>query len=162
MRRIRDCLISQAVPECNSILLIVSLSFLAGCLAALRLTGGLWLWVLAGLCLPLGWLLRRLGAGAGIALALCFFALGVLRFQSAYFTPQPDPGTYEIAGYVYGGTTLRTDQRVSFILGDVALDGAPVPGTAYCTLHYDDAPPVLFDGAQVRFEGRVYLSLIHI
>ena len=33
----------------------------------------------------------------------------------------------------------------------------PLPGTAYCTLHYDDAPPVLFDGAQVRFEGRVYL-----
>lgn len=28
---------------------------------------------------------------------------------------------------------------------------------AYCTLHYDDVPPVLFDGAQVRFEGRVYL-----
>ena len=157
MRRIRDCLIAQAVPECNSILLIVSLSFLAGCLAALRLTGGLWLWVLAGLCLPLGWLLCRLGVGAGTALALCFFALGVLRFQSAYFTPQPDPGTYEITGYVYGGTTLRADQRVSFILGDVALDGAPVPGTAYCTLHYDDAPPVLFDGAQVRFEGRVYL-----
>ena len=157
MRRIRDCLIAQAAPERNSILLIVSLSFLAGCLAALRLTGGLWLWMLAGLCLPLGWLLRRLGVGAGTALALCFFALGVLRFQSAYFTPQPDPGTYEIAGYVYGGTTLRTDQRVSFILGDMALDGAPVPGTAYCTLHYDDAPPVLFDGAQVRFEGRVYL-----
>lgn len=97
------------------------------------------------------------GRGAGIALAFCFFALGALRFQSAYFTPQPDPGTYEITGYVYGGASERPDQRVAFVLGDVALDGAPASGMAYCTLHYDDVPPVLFDGAQVRFEGRVYL-----
>ena len=157
MRRVRHRLQLMAVPERNSILLIVSLSFLAGCLSALRLADGAWLWLLAGLSLPLGWLLRRLGAGAGIALALCFFALGVLRFQSAYVTPQPNPGTYEITGYVCGGATPRTDQRVSFVLGDVALDAVPALGTAYCTLHYDDAPPALFDGAQVRFEGRVYL-----
>lgn len=46
---------------------------------------------------------------------------------------------------------------MAFVLGDVALDGAPASGMAYCTLHYDDVPPVLFDGAQVHFEGRVYL-----
>ena len=46
---------------------------------------------------------------------------------------------------------------MAFVLDDVALDGAPASGRAYCTLHYDDVPPVLFDGAQVRFEGRVYL-----
>ena len=154
MCRVRNRLQLAAVSERNGILLIVSLSFLAGCLSALRLTGGLWLWGLAGLSLLMGWLLRRLGAGAGIALAFCFFALGALRFQSAYFTPQPDPGTYEITGYVY---SERPDQRVAFVLGDVALDGAPASGRAYCTLHYDDVPPVLFDGAQVRFEGRVYL-----
>lgn len=157
MCRVRNRLQLAAVSERNGILLIVSLSFLAGCLSALRLTGGLWLWGLAGLSLLMGWLLRRLGAGAGIALAFCFFALGALRFQSAYFTPQPDPGTYEITGYVYGGASERPDQRVAFVLGDVALDGAPASGMAYCTLHYDDVPPVLFDGAQVRFEGRVYL-----
>ena len=157
MCRVRNRLQLAAVSERNGILLIVSLSFLAGCLSALRLTGGLWLWGLAGLSLLIGWLLRRLGAGAGIALAFCFFALGALRFQSAYFTPQPDPGTYEITGYVYGGAGERPDQRVAFVLGDVALDGTPASGMAYCTLHYDDVPPVLFDGAQVRFEGRVYL-----
>lgn len=157
MCRARNRLQLAAVSERNGILLIVSLSFLAGCLSALRLTGGLWLWGLAGLSLLMGWLLRRLGAGAGIALAFCFFALGALRFQSAYFTPQPDPGTYEITGYVYGGASERPDQRVAFVLGDVALDGTPASGMAYCTLHYDDVPPVLFDGAQVRFEGRVYL-----
>ena len=157
MCRARNRLQLAAVSERNGILLVVSLSFLAGCLSALRLTGGIWLWGLAGLSLLMGWLLRRLGAGAGIALAFCFFALGALRFQSAYFTPQPDPGTYEITGYVYGGASERPDQRVAFVLGDVALDGAPASGTAYCTLHYDDVPPVLFDGAQVRFEGRVYL-----
>ncbi len=157
MCRVRNRLQLAAVSERNGILLIVSLSFLAGCLSALRLTGGLWLWGLAGLSLLIGWLLRRLGAGAGIALAFCFFALGALRFQSAYFTPQPDPGTYEITGYVYGGASERPDQRVAFVLGDVALDGTPASGMAYCTLHYDDVPPVLFDGAQVRFEGRVYL-----
>lgn len=157
MCRARNRLQLAAVSDRNGILLVVSLSFLAGCLSALRLTGGLWLWGLAGLSLLMGWLLRRLGAGAGIALAFCFFALGALRFQSAYFTPQPDPGTYEITGYVYGGASERPDQRVAFVLGDVALDGAPASGMAYCTLHYDDVPPVLFDGAQVRFEGRVYL-----
>ena len=157
MCRARNRLQLAAVSERNGILLVVALSFLAGCLSALRLTGGLWLWGLAGLSLLMGWLLRRLGAGAGIALAFCFFALGALRFQSAYFTPQPDPGTYEITGYVYGGASERPDQRVAFVLGDVALDGAPASGMAYCTLHYDDVPPVLFDGAQVRFEGRVYL-----
>ena len=140
MCRARNRLQLAAVSERNGILLIVSLSFLAGCLSALRLTGGLWLWGLAGLSLLTGWLLRRLGAGAGIALALCFFALGALRFQSAYFTPQPDPGTYEITGYVYGGASERPDQRVAFVLGDVALDGAPASGMAYCTLHYDDVP----------------------
>ena len=157
MCRARNRLQLAAVSERNGILLVVSLSFLAGCLSALRLTGGLWLWGLAGLSLLMGWLLRRRGAGAGIALAVCFFALGALRFQSAYFTPQPDPGTYEITGYVYGGASERPDQRVAFVLGDVALDGTPASGMAYCTLHYDDVPPVLFDGAQVRFEGRVYL-----
>ena len=83
MRRARSRLLTTAVSERNGILLIVSLSFLAGCLAALRLTGGLWLWIIVGVSLLLGWILRRLGAGAGIALALCFFALGALRFQSA-------------------------------------------------------------------------------
>ena len=81
MCRARNRLQLAAVSERNGILLVVSLSFLAGCLSALRLTGGLWLWGLAGLSLLMGWLLRRLGAGAGIALAFCFFALGALRLS---------------------------------------------------------------------------------
>lgn len=145
------------VKERNHILLLVAFSFLIGCLSASYLTPGAWLWLLLAAGVMLAALLRLLGAKAGLALALCFFSLGVLRTHAALFTVQPEPGSYEIAGYVSGGMRLRSDNRVSFVLSDVALDGSPAPGLAYCTLHYDGDPPQLFDGAKVRFPGRVYL-----
>ena len=157
MRRRENRRLAPGLSERSRALLIAAVCFLAGCLCFARLRGGLWLWGLLALSLGLAPLLKRLNAGAWMALALCFFTLGVLRAQAAWQTPQPAPGRYEVTGFVYGGMRLRPDQRVSFVLTDVALDGAPAAGRAYVSLHYDDAPPVLFDGAQVRFEGRVYL-----
>ena len=138
-------------------LLLLSTAFLCGCICAPWLRPGLWLWavcLLAGLLIAL---LRRLGARTGLALALCCFALGALRTHGALPAAQVEPGSYEISGFVYGGAALKSDGRIAFTLGDITLDGAPASGRAYCTLHYDEAPPELFDGAQVRFTGRVYL-----
>ncbi|MCI5956985.1 MAG: ComEC family competence protein, partial [Clostridiales bacterium] len=143
--------------ERNHVLLLLSTAFLCGCVCAPWLRPGLWLWavcLLAGLLIAL---LRRLGARTGLALALCCFALGALRTHGALPPAQVEPGSYEISGFVYGGAALKSDGRIAFTLGDIVLDGAPAPGRAYCTLHYDEAPPELFDGAQVRFTGRVYL-----
>lgn len=145
------------VKERNHILLLVAFSFLIGCLSAGYLRCGAWLWILLAIGVGLALLLRLLGAKAGLAIALCFFSLGVLRTHAALYTAQPAPGSYEIAGYVSGGMRLRSDNRVTFTLADITLDGLPASGLAYCSLHYDDEPPVLFDGAGVRFQGRVYL-----
>lgn len=150
--------ISQlSVPEHNHTLLLVAVSFLTGCYSAPSLETGAWPWLVCLLALSLGFLLRRLGARASLALALCFFALGVARTHAALYVSTPAPGTYEITGYVSGGMRLRADNRISFTLADVALSGEQAPGTAYCSLHYDDVPPELFDGALVRFQGRAYL-----
>jgi len=47
---------------------------------------------------------------------------------------------------------------MTFYLNGVRLDGVAQPSRAYCTLHtYGEEPlPVLFDGAELLFEGRVY------
>ncbi len=85
MCRARNRLQLAAVSERNGILLVVSLSFLAGCLSALRLTGGLWLWGLAGLSLLMGWLLRRLGAGAGDCARVLLFRAGCASLSVRLF-----------------------------------------------------------------------------
>lgn len=146
-----------AVSQRNSWLLIVALSFLAGCLSSFSLASGPWLWALAGIGAALILCLRRMGVSVCAGILLCVFALGVLWTHAAFFTPQPEPGTYEIRATVYGGMKPRTDNRISFVLSDIALDGVPTEGRAYCSLHYEDAPPALFDGARVCFSGRVYL-----
>lgn len=145
------------VKERNHILLLVAFSFLIGCLSAVSLRPGIWLWATLAIGVGLAILLRLLGARAGLAIALCFFSLGVLRTHAALHTAQPEPGSYEIAGYVAGGTRLRSDNRVTFTLTEVTLSGEPASGLAYCSVHYDEEPPELFDGARVRFQGRVYL-----
>lgn len=144
-------------PKRNHILVLASLSVLAGCLAAPRLEAGLWLWAVAAAALLLGVLLRCLGRQAGLALALCCFAIGALRASANLTGVQPQPGRYLVGGFVQGGVRQRSDNRVSFILTRVTLDGQSVPGRAYVSLHYDKAPPKLFDGAQLAFRGRVYL-----
>lgn len=141
------------IPERNHIMLVVAFSFLLGTLSIFHLTVGAWLWAVFALGVGLGIAFKK----AGPALLLCCFSLGALYANAAFQTPAPEPGTYRITATVYGGATLRSDSRISFALTDVRLDGEEAPGKAYCTLRYDDAPPQLFDGASVAFDGRAYL-----
>ena len=150
-------LLRSTVSQRSHLLLLVALLFLLGCLSSFSLASGPWLWALVGIGAALALCLRRLGTSACAGVALCAFALGVLWTHAAFFTPQPEPGTYEICATVSGGVSPRTDNRVSFVVTDITLDGAPAVGKAYCSLHYEEAPPALFDGARVRFSGRVYL-----
>lgn len=143
------------ISERNHIMLVAALSFLLGTLSIFHLTAGLWLWAVVALGIFLGLICRR----TGWAIFLCLFALGALHANAAFDVAAPVPGTYPIAATVHGGARLRSDNRISFVLTDVSLDGEDVPGKAYCTLHYDaDEPPELFDGAKVELNGRVYLA----
>lgn len=155
-RRIQSAFSPAAAPKRNHLLLMVAFFFLIGCISVPYLTGGAWLWALAGVGAALIWLLRRYGMRCGMGIAVLCFALGAMHAHAAFDLPMPQPGTYEITGYVYGGSTERSDNRISFVLGDIALDGQAIRGKAYCSLHHDDLPPELFDGAQVRFTGRIY------
>ena len=148
---------AYTVPKRSHLLVLAALCFLCGCLSALFLTDGLWLWAtLAAAVVSL--VLFRLAGRSGLAAAVfCFFLLGVMRTDAAMNVPQPVPGKYEICATVSGGATQRTDQRITFALTDIVLDGCPVQGKAYCSLHYENEPPELFDGARLRFTGRVYL-----
>lgn len=146
------------VDKRNHLLLMVAFSFLIGTLSAAHLMPGGWIWALAGISVLLAIVLKRMKYKAGIALALLFFALGVVRTHAAIHIPQPEPGTYEIAATVSGDTNPRSDNRITFVLTDVSLDGRAVPGKGYCSLHYEELPPELFDGARIRTSGRVYLS----
>jgi len=154
--RTAGCSRPYAIPERNHLLLMVAFSFLIGCLSISFMDAGVWLWLLLGCGVLLAFLLHRLGIKLSAAIMLCAFALGALHTHSAFDVPLPDEGRYEIEAYVSGEVQLRTDNRISFALSDVLLDGEPVKGKGYCSLHYDDVPPELFDGAKVRFNGRVY------
>lgn len=141
------------IPERNHILLVAALSFLLGAWSIFHLTVGSWLWAVFALGLLLGTGFRK----AGLALFLCLFSLGALYTNAVFETDAPAAGTYRIAATVHRGATLRSDDRISFVLADIHLDGESVPGKAYCTLHYDtEEPPELFDGAAVELEGRAY------
>ena len=147
-----------ALSERNHALITVALGFLAGCRLAVLLEAGPWLWALFLLSLLLGLVLRRLGMRAGVALALCALSLGALRAQACLSPVQPVPGRYQVTGSVHGEARLRDDGRLTFALGDIALDGVAREGLAYCTLYLNgEDPPMLFDGAALRFDGRVYL-----
>ncbi|MEG0269260.1 MAG: ComEC/Rec2 family competence protein [Clostridia bacterium] len=136
---------------------MASLAFLAGCIFAVNLDAGLWLWVLCLFGAALFLLLRLLGKRAAYALLLCVFALGVLRAQASLSPTQPLPGEYEITGYVYGQAKPRAADRIGFTLTEVSLNGQRQKGKAYCSVYWKDTPPALYDGAQLRFTGRVYL-----
>lgn len=141
----------------NHRLLLAALSLLAGCLACQYLDVEIWLWTLGMTAAFAGVLLHLLGNRAGLALALCFFVLGVLRTSISLHVPQPEPGRYEITGSVYGRVRQRSEDSLAFALADITLNGQPAEGKAYVTLHYDEQGPALFDGARLCFEGRVYL-----
>lgn len=133
-------------------------SFWAGCFAASFFQPGAWPWALAAAGAGLFLLARRAGRKGFAGLMLCAAALGLLWTMPRLEPAAPQPGTYEeITGYVYGEPKLRSDSRLTFTLMDIRLDGQPVSGRAYCSLFYGkEEPPELYDGAELRFPGRVY------
>lgn len=141
----------------NHRLLLAALSMLSGCLACPYLEEGIWLWALGLMAALSGVLLHLSGRRAGMALALCCLVLGVLRTSISLHIPQPPPGRYEIEGSVHGRVRQRSLDSLAFALADITLEGQPVEGRAYVTLHDAEEGPALFDGARLRFEGRVYL-----
>ena len=133
-------------------------AFFAGCRLGKWTYGGTWAWLLLGLGLAMG-LVSLIGRRRFLAATVaCFCALGMLRVWPALYPQTPAPGCYEqITGYVYGEGRLRSDNRITFTLTEICLDGKRVPGRAYCTFHYEEAgPPQLFDGAKVSMPGRLY------
>ena len=145
-----------AAPKRSHLILMVAFFFLVGCVSIPFLSQGVWLWALAGIGLVLAVLLRRLRMPVMAGVAILCFALGAMHAQAAYHVSMPEEGTYEISGWVRGEVLPRSDNRIAFALVGVTLNDEPVSGTAYCTMHYEEEPPQLFDGAQVFFSGRVY------
>ncbi len=146
-------------PKRNHTMLVVAFSLLLGIWIAPELSVGPWPWVLIALCVPLAYSLRRLGLRPHLAIGLLLFALGILWAQ-VWLTPAaPDPGSYHIHGRVFGDPVQRTESRMTFVLGQVMLDGVAQESKAYCTLYtYGEEPlPSLFDGAEVDCEGYAYL-----
>lgn len=156
--RPRDAVDCCADPERNHVMLVVAFSLLMGILLAPHMKEGGWLWLLLPLAAGLFLVLPKAGLGPHLAVALAVFALGALWTQVWLHPRMPVPGRYPITGVVYGEPIWRTDQRMTFYLSHVELDGEPQPGKAYCTLYvYGEEPlPQLFDGARVSFTGRVY------
>lgn len=155
---IRTKLENELQPR-NRLLLAAGVAFFAGCRLCGLVYGGAWMWILVGLGLLLGAVLLFGGRSVTAAALVCFFGFGLIRMWPALHPRIPAPGSYEqITGYVWGEGRLRSDNRISFTLTEIALDGHKVPGRAYCTFHYDEGePPQLFDGARVSMPGRLYL-----
>lgn len=145
-------------PERNHLMLVVAFSLLAGVFLAPHTVPGPWPWLLLPVAAGLFWLLPKGRLEPHLAVALAVFALGTLWAQAWLHPPMPAQGRYWITGKVYGESMQRTDRRVAFYLSDVALDGESQSGKAYCTFQAYGAEelPVLFDGAQVAFTGKVY------
>ncbi len=146
------------LPARNSLLLAAGLAFFAGCRLGSAVEAGFWLWLLVGLGVLLGALLHLQRRSLLPAVLVCCCALGLLRVMPALYPAMPAEGSYAITGSVYGEGRLRSDNRITFTLTDIRLDGVPVSGRAYCSVHYDDevGPPTIFDGAQLAMTGRVY------
>lgn len=146
--------------EHSRFLPLTAIVFGMGVWLAARVTPGLWpLWLIlvSGLLaaalqlfhLPIRW--------ACLPLAL----MAALLLTQARLNPAlPAEGTYQtITASVYGNPSERASGGIAFTLCDVTLDGVPQPGRAYCTLNADSGLGIndLFDGASLRFGGRVYL-----
>lgn len=142
----------------NHTLALLAVSLALGICLAPRLTAGPWVFALFAAALALGVVLRCLRRRVRVAACLAFLALGLWSAQVALAPALPPEGRYDVSGYVYGAPTLRTQNRLTFTLCDIALDGAPQPGRAYvtCYTHGNEPLPDLFDGALIRFEGSAY------
>lgn len=147
---------AAAAPKRNHLLLVVAFFLLIGCVTVNFVSGGMWLWALAVCGAGLIWLLHKSGMRCTVGLAVLCFAIGSLHAHAALDVSMPPENRYLVTGYVYGEATQRSNNRLSFVLGNIALDGQTFPGKAYCTLRYAENLPQLFDGAQVSFEGYVY------
>lgn len=148
----------KIVPARNHLMLTAGLSFLVGCLLGKVLYGGSWLMglMVIGVLVCAASLMGKRSLTLGIA--ICFCALGLMRVMPALNPQIPKTGKYEqITGTVAGEGRLRTDNRITFTLTDISLDGQPVRGRAYCSVYYhDEEPPEVFDGARMSMPGRIY------
>ena len=144
--------------ERNYVLPVVAFSFLLGIMASLRIERGLWPLGLLPLAVGLWYGLKRAGIRPDLAVGIACFALGLLWTQGWSNPGAPAEGVYRIEGRVYGEPRLRAENRMTFYLNDVRLDGAVQQGRVYCTLRVygEDPLPVLFDGAELLFDGQVY------
>ncbi len=144
-------------PPRDYVLLIAGVAFLAGCRLGVLVTGGPWLLAVCGMGMALAAFSFQNRRTLMLAVAVCFCALGIHRMQPVLYPSTPQPGMYQqISGYVHGEAVLRADERITFRLSQVSLDGKRAPGHAYCTVYYDGEPPVLFDGAHVSMAGSLY------
>lgn len=145
------------MPQRRWLVLAAGVAFFTGCRLAVWLSGGPWLYGLLGIGLAIGALSLLSKRSLLLAVTVIFCALGVMRAEPALRPATPRPGSYEqISGYVYGEPTLRSDERVTFTLTEISLDGEEVSGRAYCSFRYEGEPPVLFDGAKVSMQGYLY------
>ncbi len=153
-------------PERNHLMLVVAFSLLMGIFMSPYVQPGGWAWALLPMGLLLSWLLHKSRRSPALAVAVIVCAVAMLWTQLWLYPAMPAEGTYAISGRVYGAPMVRTEKRMTFLISDICLgdesggsgsagDGI---GKAYCTLYtYGDEPlPELFDGAEIRFTGRVY------
>ena len=148
----------KTVPARNRLLLVAGFAFFAGCLLGKQVSSGLWMVWLLGIGVAVCAVLLAGRRSLTLGIAICFCALGLMRVIPALYPETPKPGAYEqITGRVAGEGRLRTDNRITFTLTDISLEGTPVSGRAYCSVYYhDEEPPTVFDGAQVSMPGRIY------
>lgn len=88
-----------------------------------------------------------------------FVLLGALFSSHAAHPYMPAEGAYRITGIVRGDVRVNADTgQVRAMLEDLSLDGQSVKVNGYWTYYLDanEAPPALYDGDQVTFEGRLY------
>lgn len=139
-------------------MLVVAFSLLLGIFLTPHLEAGAWPWGLLLAAFPLILVLRKLKLRAHLAVGLIFFAVGILWTQVWLAPAAPEPGAYTVRGRVYGEPTIRTENRMTFLLGEVQLGDEPQKSMAYCTMNTygEQLLPVLFDGAEITFSGRVY------
>ena len=148
----------KTIPARNRLLLVAGFAFFGGCLLGQQVYSGLWMVWLLGIGIAVCAVLLAGKRNLSLGIAICFCTLGLMRVMPALYPQTPPPGPYEqITGRVAGEGRLRTDNRITFTLTDIALDGKPVSGRAYCSVYYhDEEPPAVFDGAQVSMAGRIY------
>ncbi len=142
----------------NHMMLVVAFSLLLGIVLAPRAGAGPWPWALLPLALLLGLCLRKLEKPPHLAVVVIAVMVGIVWAQAWLHPARPQDGSYAVSGRVYGEAKVPGENRMSFFLNRVTLDGRPWPGKTYCSLYaYGDEPlPELFDGAEVAFTGRVY------